>query len=164
MSRWWWYLDIEKMLEHIKRNYWFPNMRLCNKVRKSLFKLRVTSILPAKSNWTWSKRYQYHSIQCILIILVLLSRKFFLVSVDTFTRFTIIEPLKSQKACYVIKILTSLIYLFRVPGLLVIGEWLSRPRRFACFVTTGLSMYWTLQSLHELMTNVKGLIKQLYRL
>lgn len=35
--------------------------------------------------------------------------------VDAFTKFTIIEPVKSQKACYVVKILTNLIYLFGVP-------------------------------------------------
>lgn len=41
--------------------------------------------------------------------------KFLLVLVDAFTKFTIIEPVKSQKASYAVKILTNLIYLFGVP-------------------------------------------------
>ncbi|KMQ98328.1 transposon ty3-g gag-pol polyprotein isoform x2 [Lasius niger] len=43
------------------------------------------------------------------------NNKFLFVLVDAFTKFTIIEPVKSQKACYVVKILTNLIYLFEVP-------------------------------------------------
>lgn len=39
--------------------------------------------------------------------------------VDAFTKFTIIEPVKSKKACYVIKVLTNLIYLFGVPRRIV---------------------------------------------
>lgn len=40
------------------------------------------------------------------------NNKFLFVVVDAFTKFTIIEPVKT---CYVVKILTNLIYLFGVP-------------------------------------------------
>lgn len=45
--------------------------------------------------------------------------KFILVLVDAFTKFTIVEPVRSQKASYVIKILTNFIYLFRTPTRLI---------------------------------------------
>lgn len=45
--------------------------------------------------------------------------KFLFVIVDAFTKFVIIEPVKSQKTTYVVKILTNLIYLFGVPNRIV---------------------------------------------
>lgn len=45
--------------------------------------------------------------------------KFILVIVEAFTKYTIIEPLKSQKTSYVVKILTNVIHLFGVPSRLI---------------------------------------------
>jgi len=42
----------------------------------------------------------------------------FLLVIDTFTKFVIIEPVKSQKASQVIKILNTIIHLFGIPRLI----------------------------------------------
>jgi len=61
--------------------------------------------------------------------------KFLLVLVDAFTKFTIIEPVKSQKAGYVVKILTNLIYLFEVPTRIIsdrVTAFMSQTFRMFC--------------------------------
>lgn len=63
------------------------------------------------------------------------NNKFLFVLVDAFTKFTIIEPVKSQKTCYIVNVLTNLIHLFRVPNRIISDrELLTRPRLFACSV------------------------------
>lgn len=117
------HLGIEKTLERIRRNYWFASMRrfvtkYVNACLNCAYYKHTAGKRQCKLNIIEKKPVPFHTVHIDHVGPFETSRKrnkFLFVLVDAFTKFTIIEPVKSQKACYVIKILTNLIYLFGVP-------------------------------------------------
>lgn len=121
------HLGVEKTLERIKRSYWFANMRRF-----------VTKYISACLNCAYykhtagKKQGKLHVIEkvsapCHTVHIDYVGpfetsrkqNKFVLVLVDAFTKFIIVEPVRSQKASYVIKILTNFIYLFGAPSRII---------------------------------------------
>lgn len=117
------HLGIEKTLERMKRNYWFPSMRRF-----------VTKYVKACLNCAYYKNTAHiklgrlHPIEKKDIPFDTIhidhvgpfetskrKKKFLFVVVDGFTKFCFIEPVRDQKSSAVVKILTELIYLFGAP-------------------------------------------------
>lgn len=117
------HLGVEKTLERMKRNYWFAGMRrFVTKYIKACLNCAYYKHSAGKKqcklNNIEKTPVPFHTIHIDHVGPFETSRKhnkFLLVLVDAFTKFTIIEPVKSQKTSYVVKILTNLIYLFGVP-------------------------------------------------
>jgi len=117
------HLGIEKTLERIRRNYCFAGMKrfvtkyvyAClhcayykHTAGKKQYKLNIIEKAPVL----------FHTIHIDHVGPFETSRKrnkFLVVIVDTFIKFVVIEAVKSQKVCYVIKIITNFMYLFGVP-------------------------------------------------
>lgn len=118
------HLSVEKTLERIKRNYWFASMRrfVTKYVKACLncaYYKHVAGKRQGKLHPIEKTPVPFHTLHIDHVGPFETSRKrnkFILVVVNAFTKFTIIEPVKSQKVCYVIKIITNLIYLFGVPS------------------------------------------------
>jgi len=117
------HFSIEKTLERIKRNYWFPGMRrfvtkYIHACLNCAYYKYTTGKKQCKLNNIEKVPVPFHTVHIDHVGPFETSRKrnkFLLVIVDAFTKFTIIEPVKSQKTCYVTKILIDLICLFGVP-------------------------------------------------
>lgn len=121
------HLGVEKTLERIQRNYWFAGMRrfvtkyvgAClhcayykHSAGKKQCKLNIIEKVPVP----------FHTVHIDHVGPFETSRKgnkFLLVIVDAFTKFVIVEAVKSQKTSYVVKALTNLMYLFGAPARIV---------------------------------------------
>ncbi|KMQ86750.1 retrovirus-like pol polyprotein [Lasius niger] len=121
------HLGVEKTLERIKRNYWFAGMRrfvtkYINACLNCAYYKHTAGKKQCKLNTIEKVPVPFHTVHIDHVGPFETSKthnKFLLVIVDAFTKFTIIEPVKSQKTCYVVKILTNLIYLFGVPNRII---------------------------------------------
>lgn len=121
------HLGVEKTLERIKRNYWFAGMRrfitkYVNACLSCAYYKNTAGKKQCKLNNIEKVPVSFHTVHVDHVGPFETSRKqnkFLLVAVDAFTKFTIVEPVKSQKTCYVTKILTNMIYLFGVPNRII---------------------------------------------
>lgn len=119
------HLGVEKTLERIKWNYWFANMRrfvgkYINECLNCAYYKHTAGKKQGKLHVIEKVSAPFHTLHIDHVGPFETSHKqnkFIFVSVDT--KFTIVEPVKSQKACYVIKILTDLIHLFGIPNRIV---------------------------------------------
>jgi len=117
------HLGIEKTLERIRRNYWFAGMKrfVTKYVHACLhcaYYKRTAGKKQCKLNIVEKVPVPFHTVHIDHVGPFETSRKhnrFLVVIVDAFTKFVIIEAVKSQKACYVTRIITDLMYLFGVP-------------------------------------------------
>lgn len=121
------HLSLEKTLERIKLNYWFAGMRrfvtkYINACLNCAYYKHTAGKKQCKLNTVDKMPVPFHTVHIDHVGPFETSKtqnKFLLVIVDAFTKLTIIEPVKSQKTCYVVKILTNLIYLFGVPNRII---------------------------------------------
>lgn len=112
---------VENTLERIKRYYWFAGMRrfvtkYVNACLNCAYYKHNIGKRQCKLNKVRKMPVPFHTLHIDHIGLFKTSQKrnkFLLVVVDAFTKFTVIEPVKSKKTCYV-KVLLNFSYLFGV--------------------------------------------------
>lgn len=139
------HLGIEKTIERISRNYWFADMRRF-----------VTKYVSACLNCAYykdtssRKQGKLHSIEKIPIPFHTVhidhvgpfetsrkKNKYLLVVVNGFTKFAIIETVKSQKTRHTVKVLMDLICLFGCPSRIISDRGTSfTSENFKVFCTT----------------------------
>lgn len=114
-------------MDRIRRSYWFAGMRrfvskYINACLSCAYYKHTSGKKQCKLNIINKEPIPFHTVHIDHVGPFETSRKrnkFLLVMVDAFTKFTIIEPVKSQKTCYVVKILMNLLYLFGVPNRII---------------------------------------------
>lgn len=143
-------LSVEKTLDRIKCNYWFAGMRrfvtkyVCACLNCAYYK-HTAGKKQCKLNSINKVPIPFHTIYIDHVSPFELSQrrhKFLFVVVDGFTKFTLIKPVKDQKTCYVVKILTNLVCLESLTESLATEGRLSHPKHSVCFVmSTASSTY-----------------------
>lgn len=121
------HLGVEKTLERLRRNYWFAGMRrFVTKYVAACLNCAYYKHAPGKRqcklNIIEKTPVPFHTLHLDHVGPFETSRKrnkFLLVIVDAFTKFTVVEAVKNQKAQYVVKILMNLSYLFGIPTRIV---------------------------------------------
>jgi transposase InsO family protein len=122
------HLGVEKTLKRIQENYWFSKMRrfVTKYVNACLqcayYKQSGSGKKQCKLNPIKKTPVPFHTIHLDHVGPFETSKKknkFILVIVDAFTKFCLIEPVKSQKTKYVTSILTTFVHLFGVPSRII---------------------------------------------
>lgn len=139
------HLGVEKTIERIQRNYWFASMRrFVEKYIKACLSCayykHTAGKKQCKLNTIEKVPVPFHTIHIDHVGPFVASRrkkKYLLVIVDAFTKFTIIEPVRTLKTRCTERVLLDLMHLFGVPTRIVSDQGTSfTSRRFKTLCDT----------------------------
>nr|XP_012138507.1 PREDICTED: uncharacterized protein K02A2.6-like [Megachile rotundata] len=139
------HLGTEKTLQRIQQNYWFAGMRwFVDKYVKACLSCayykHTAGKKQCKLNSIEKVPVPFHTVHIDHVGPFETSRrrnKYLLMLVDAFTKFTIVEPVKSQKTRQTEKVLMNFMYLFGVPTRIISDRGTSfTSRRFGLLCQT----------------------------